>query len=358
MIRNHAKGSTLSEIPNGGPTPAARPGRRALFQRVLEVAISLVFLALAVRGIDLRALWAALKEAEYLWLLPFVAMTALLLLLKGWRWQLLFRPEYRLPFSSVFTALCAGYLANNVLPARAGELARLVLLVSEQPVSAARTLSTIVVERLLDVLTLLLVTVALLPFVRLPGWMTRSAQLLGLAALAASAAIVVLSFWKDRLLRWAKALLHHIRFLDRPGVYASLGHLIDGFVVLRSRRGVGLVGLSLLAWVGIVAETWAAAQALRLEIPVTAVALAVVVTSLGMLVPSSPGYVGIFHYLVTVALAPFGVPKDLALSFALVWHAANYLSLSAAGVITLWAHGTSFAQVRQRWRQRREAASG
>ena len=64
-----------------------------------------------------------------------------------------------------------------------------------------------------------------------------------------------------------------------------------------------------------------------------------------MLLPSTPGYIGVFHYLVTVALAPFGVPKEQALTFALVWHSVNYLTLSLSGVVALWLHGTSFGQV-------------
>lgn len=331
--------------------PAPAP-RRARLQRILEAAVSLIFLLLALRGIRLDELWQALKQANYLWLLPAVLITVALLYLKAWRWQLLFLPEHRLAFGSVFTALCSGYLASNVFPARAGELVRLVLLVSEQPVSASRTLSTIIVERLLDTLTLLVVMIVLLPFVSLPDWMTRSAQLLGIAALAISVFIVALSFWKERLLRWAHALLRHIRFLDRPGIYAALAHLIDGFATLRGRLGLALVGISLLGWVGVIGMAWSAAQAFHLQVPITAVSLAVVVTTLGMLVPSSPGYIGVFHYLVTVALAPFGVPKDLALSYALVWHGTNYLTLSLSGVIALWVHGTSLGQVLSKWRNR------
>ena len=94
---------------------------------------------------------------------------------------------------------------------------------------------------------------------------------------------------------------------------------------------------------------WSAAQAMHLQVPVTALGFAVVVTTLGMLLPSSPGYIGVFHYLVTVALAPFGVPKDVALGFALVWHGVNYLTLCASGVVALWVHGTSLSQV-LRWR--------
>ena len=119
-------------------TPRTSPSRfpRARFQRVLEVVVSLIFLALALRKISFRDLWAALTTANWLWLIPCVLITVGLLILKGWRWQLLFLPEHRLPYKPVFVALCAGYLASNVFPARAGELVRLVLLVSDQPVDA------------------------------------------------------------------------------------------------------------------------------------------------------------------------------------------------------------------------------
>ena len=314
--------------------------------------ISLAFLVLALRGIRLADLWAALREANYAWLIPGVLITVALLFLKGWRWQLLFVPEYRLRFWSVFTAMCAGYLASNVLPGRAGELVRLVLVSTEEKVSAARTLSTIVVERLLDILTLLVILLLLLPFVALPGDMTRSAQVLGVAALAGAAAMVVLSFWKERVLGWAHAMFRRVRFLDRPGTYAALGHLIDGFAALRGRLGLWLVGISFLGWVGVIGMAWSSARAVHLAAPVTAIVFAVVVTTLGMLLPSTPGYIGVFHYLVTVALAPFGVPKEQALTFALVWHGVNYLTLSLSGVVALWLHGTSFGQVLGRWRAR------
>ena len=126
--------STPSLEPQTGQTVASRK-RGPLIQRVVEVAISLGFLFLALRGIRLKELWLALQQVNYWWLIPCVLVTVALLFLKGWRWQLLFLPEYRLPYSPVFTSMCAGYLASNVLPGRAGELVRVVLLVSEEQVT-------------------------------------------------------------------------------------------------------------------------------------------------------------------------------------------------------------------------------
>ena len=343
----------------GEDLPVSRGGssRRALFQRVVEIAISLAFLALALQGINLKALGAALRQADYVWLLPAIAITLAILAVKGVRWQLLFLPEHHLPFAPVFTALSAGYLASNVLPARLGEVVRVLLLASEEPVGVARTVSTIVVERLLDILSLLIILVLLLPFVTLPPAMTRAAQSLGVLALVGSAVLLLLSFWKERVLRWTRTVLKHIRFLDRPAVYQALGHLIDGFATLRGRLGLVLIALSLLSWFGSVAVAWCVSQAFAMSVPVTAMAFTVVVVALGMVIPSSPGYIGVFHYLVTVALAPFGVPKDVALSFAFVWHGLNYIELSVVGLIALAVHGTSLGQVMQKWRERGKVAS-
>ena len=337
---------------NQNASSVAPPARRAPLQRAIEIAVSLVFLVLALRGVQFDALWGALRQANYIWLVPAILLTVNTLLIKAWRWQLMFRPEYRLPFGSVFTALSAGYLASNVLPARLGEIVSVVLLVSDEPVSVARTLSTLIVTRLLDLLSLLVILVGLLPFVSLPPDMLTAAQGLGVAALFGVVAIVLLSFWRDAALRLAQRVLRHIRPLDRPAVYASLGHLVDGFALLRRPLGLLLIAITFLAWVSIIVTSWACAQAFHLDVPLTALIFANIVTALGMLVPSSPGYIGVFHYLVTVALAPFGVPKEIALGYAIVWHGSNYLTLSISGMVALGIHGTSLGQVLERWRRR------
>lgn len=310
----------------------------------------MAFLALALRGVQFEALWDALRHAAYGWLGPAVLLTVVTLLIKAWRWQLMFRPEYRLPFGAVFTALSAGYLASNVLPARLGEVVSIVLLVSDEPVSVARTLSTLIVTRLLDLLSLLVILIGLLPFVQLPPDMLAAARGLGFLALLGVVAVLLLSFWRDAILRLAHRVLGPIRLLDRPAVYASLGHLVDGFTLLRRPLGLVLVAATFLAWTSIFLTAWACAQAFHLDVPLTAILFANIVVALGMLVPSSPGYIGVFHYLATVALAPFGVPKEIALGYAIVWHATNYLTLSVTGMIALGVHGTSLGQVLRRWR--------
>lgn len=347
--------STKEEsLPTAAP-PAPRRSR-ALLQRGLEIGISLVFMWLAVRQIDFGSLLLALRDANWVYIIPAIAGIVVMLLLKSWRWQIMFLPEYRVPFDAVLTAQSAGYLASNVLPGRAGEAVRFVLLASDQPVGPARVLSTMVVERLLDMLSLLAVLALLLPFLRsLPDWMMSSVRVLTVGAIAGTAAILVLSFWKARVLGWAHAILRHVRFLDRPGIYAAIEHLIDGFAALRGRRGPALILLSFAAWAVLVVQVWGIRMAVAPDVPVSAMVFALVVTSLGMIVPSTPGYIGVFEGLVVLALAPFGVGTTVAMGLALVWHAVNYVVLSLAGLIMLAVHGTSLGQVVQKWRARGSA---
>jgi hypothetical protein len=209
-----------------------------------------------------------------------------------------------------------------------------------------------VVERLLDVLSLLAVMMMVLPFVDLPPVMMRGAQLLGAMALIVAIGMVLLSFWKERIMGWAHRIFGKIQLLDRPAIYNALENVIDGFAALRGRLGLIQIGLSLLCWAFVVAMAWTAAQAVHLDVPLGAIVVVIVITSLGMLIPSSPGYIGVFEYLTTVALAPFGVPKATALTFAIVYHGVQYITLSLSGVIALWVHGTSLAKAVQRFRQR------
>ena len=323
-------------------------GHKMILRRALEIGISLACLYLALRTVHPRDLWQALRQANALGLAAFVVLMLIVLALKAWRWQLLFYPEYRVPFGPIASILCVSYMVSNVLPGRVGELARVVLLPAEQPVSAARTVSSIIVERLLDLLCVLLLLLCLLPFVRLPAGIARGAAAVGLLAVAAVVALVVLSLAKERLLAWARLILRHVRPLDRPQVYAGLAHLIDGFALLRGPLGLPIMALALLSWAGVVGLAWTIAWAFHLAVPLTAVMFAVALTSLSMVLPSTPGYIGVFQYAVTLALMPWHVAPDQVAAYALAWWGMNYLVLTATGMVAMWVHGISFAQVRGR----------
>jgi glycosyltransferase 2 family protein len=352
MTRNTKLGSApaaepreLFVVEDQGGTKGAGSTRRTLLRRGIEVGVSLLCLFLALRTVHPADLLAALQAASLFWILAFVAIMAGVLLLKAWRWQLLFHPEYNPPFGSMLSILCVSYMISNVLPGRAGELARVVLLPAEQPVSAARTVASIVVERLLDLLSVLFMLVCLLPFVNLPHDMRQAAQALGVLALVGAGAMMLLSFWKQRLLRWAHMIFGGVRMLNRPALFEALEHLVDGFALLRTPLGLAVIGLALLSWIGVDLLGWAAAQAFHIQVPFSAIVFAVILTTLSQLLPSTPGYVGVFQLAATMALVPLGIPPLQAATFAFGWWALTYVTLTASGLIAMWVHGISFSQL-------------
>ena len=315
------------------------------FRRTLEILVSSVLLTAALWNIDFSRLCLALAKANYFWLFPPAISVVALLLLKSWRWRLLYYPEFRVPFPSVLTALSAGFLVSNILPARLGEVTGLLLIVGEQPVGVARTASTILLEHLLDVSSLLLILLVLTLAADLPAFFPRPARLLEILAASGIAVMLFMSFTRDRILSWVNRLLKRVAFLDSQNIRDFVGRFLDGFTVMRSRVGLLIVAMSLFGYSLVVATAWSSARALSLEVPFVAIVVAVIVSTTGMIVPSSPGYVGVFHYLVIVSMSGSGVDKDKALAFALLWHTANYLTLSASGCIVLCMRGISLSNL-------------
>ena len=140
-----------------------RPTRRALLLW-LGIAVTVVFTYLAVRNAHLSEVRDALRESNMLWLLPALAVLAVAVWLRALRWWSLFTPATRPPLGAVTRALLVGYFFNNVLPLRAGEAARIVALNRAAGTSRAEIVATAVLERVYDVLALLLLLFALVPW--------------------------------------------------------------------------------------------------------------------------------------------------------------------------------------------------
>ena len=328
-----------------GARPAAADVRRPAFRRAAEIAISCGLLAAALWNVHFTRLWQALSKGNYYWLLPSAAAVFALLLLKTWRWRLLYYPAFRLPFAPLLTAMSAGFFVSNILPARLGEVTRVFLIAGEQQVGMGRSVSTILIEHLLDLATLLAILAVLALSGDLPAVVSKSARMIGILATAGVAVMMLLSLLRDRVLSAINFIFRYVRFLDRRGIRDFTAHLIDGFAVMHTRFALPIVALSLLGWSLVAATAWSAAQALKLDAPFIAVVVAVIATTLGMLVPSSPGYIGVFHYLAVISMTAFGIDKDKSMAFALIWHAVNYLTLSVSGFAVLCIRGISIGSI-------------
>jgi uncharacterized protein (TIRG00374 family) len=298
----------------------------------IGITISVLCLVLAFKDIQPGNIVEALSRANYIWLLPAFGLTLLGQLGRAARWGILFYPRRDLRLGRLFSILSIGYLISNILPARLGDFARAYLISDAEQIPVARSLSTIVVERAFDVLAVVVLLVALLPFVPLPDWIARSGFVLGVAFVALLLGLLGLSWQQDRSLRWLQRVLARLPMLDAGRWMKRAESLIDGFGLLRARRPLfEVTGWSLAIWLTAAITYFVLMHAFALPLPFAAAVLVLCALGLSAIVPSSPGYIGVFHAVTVLALSLFGIEKSLALSYAIVLHALNYVTLVGLG---------------------------
>jgi glycosyltransferase 2 family protein len=262
----------------------------------------------------------------------------------------LFSP-LRLRLGKIFNTLNIGYFLSNLFPARIGDLVRAYLIGDIEGVSKARALSTIIVERMSDglaVVLLLAVTALYVPNIPLEA--RQGAIGTAIVGVVAVLVLLLLSFQKARGLLLLRRLTAPFSFLQHPGIWGALESLIDGFAVLRSPRPLlGVAVWALFAWTVGGIMYWVVMQAMNspaMNLPITAAYLVMTVTSLVVVLPSSPGYIGVFHYFAVLTLTTvFGVDKNIALSYAVVMHAFTYIWLIMLGVFSLWHEGMTYQRL-------------
>lgn len=313
----------------------------------IGLGISAVCLYFAFQGIQLDKVVDALRGADYVWLLPAAVLFLLSYLARVFRWQLLFSPQ-KMRLGKIFSALNIGYFLSNLLPARVGDLVRAYLIGDIEGVSKARALSTVVVERMSDGLTVvLLLAITALYVPNVPLEARQGAVGVAATGISGIVFLLALSFRKEHGLQLLRRLTAPLAFLQRPWLWRALEALIDGFAVLRSPRPIlGVAAWSLCAWIVGGLMYWVVMLAMGLTLPVPAAFLVMTVTSLVVVVPSSPGYVGVFHYVAQLTLTSvFDVDKSIALSYALVIHAFTYLWLIVLGIFSIWQEGLTYRRL-------------
>ena len=229
-----------------------------------------------------------------------------------------------------------GYLYNSILPARAGEAARVVVLTQRSSTSPVEIVGTVVVERLYDVLAILLIFFAAEPWLPHVSWFGAAAvAAIVLAALIGTAAIV-LAIYGDRPVRLLlRPLRRHSRFsgerLERMA--AELTHGLSG---LRDWEVAFEAFLwTIAAWMLTALCAYFVSLAFHLHVPFACGILVAVAVGLGMIVPSPPAAVGVFEGAALIALKAYGVPYSSALPYALVLHLVNFVPFIVVGLLTL-----------------------
>jgi glycosyltransferase 2 family protein len=326
----------------------------------IGVVVSLVFLVIAFRGLDIASFWQAMQEANYWWLLPGIAVYFVMVWVRTWRWRSMLVHIKPIPTARLFPVVVIGYMGNNVYPLRAGEVLRSYVLRRNEGVPMSASLATVVLERLFDGLVMLLFVFVTLPFAPIPEifrWLVIGCSLLfGLALLA----FVILAARPERMGRLYALLVDRLLpAAVRPTVHGLFDKFIVGLQSLRSpREMLTILFTTVLIWLGETLKYWFVMHAFPFEVPFTVLMLMTAVVNLFTTIPSTPGYVGTFHAPGIETLRQFGVPQAVASAYTVVLHVALWLPITALGIFYMTRQSLSWRDIERaaELKQQREQA--
>jgi uncharacterized protein (TIRG00374 family) len=318
-------------------------------------AISLVILYLAFHRIDFRLLVASLEGANYLYIIPIVAIIFLTMALRSLRWGYLLRPIKKIGFLNLFEGMLIGFMANNVLPVRMGEFVRAYIIGRSERISKSASFGTVMVERLFDGFTVLGLLIVVLTFFHLPSGNIafKKGLLMGgyITIAIYGFALAVLFIIKTQTRWFLKTALFFTRpfssKLAKSGI-SSIKSFKEGLLSVDSPKTMVIAFLySLVIWAAFAYSIYLIGFAFGLKLSTSAAVTVLVAICLAMMIPSTPGYVGPYHASVAYALVLYNIPLEKALSLSLVFHATNYIPITLAGFLYLWRHHLSLKKIRE-----------
>jgi uncharacterized protein (TIRG00374 family) len=305
------------------------------------------FLWLASSSIKWSSVWEAFRSAQ-LWPWLPLAVSAYLTgqLVRGVRCRLLVSASSPLPLLAATNVVVVGYGVNNILPARMGELARAGMLAQRAGISYIQGLTITLLERTLDALVMVLFFTAATRLLAVPPWMRSMSTAAGVMFLVGSLVVVGVVISPLLLPAVATRISRPLRGGLRERALRVAYDVTQALASMRhSRRSGAIIALSLLVWVLESGMFLALMPAFRLA-PSPAVALlAMSLTNLGILAPSSPGFVGPFHFFCMEALASQGVDRSTALSYAVLVHATFFVPITVWAVIVMSSWGVGVTRL-------------
>ncbi|HSD82388.1 MAG TPA: lysylphosphatidylglycerol synthase transmembrane domain-containing protein [Anaerolineae bacterium] len=318
----------------------------------LGVLISIVFIWLALRGLRLDKFWDAVKQANYIWLLPGIAVYFVGVWVRAWRWHYLLGPIKRIPTKTMFPITTIGYMGNNIYPARAGEVLRAVILKRREGVSVSASLATIIVERIFDgVVMLAFVFVNLPELAKLTGASgfvgnIQQVAVIGTGVFLGALAVFLVAAMFPQIT--AKVGLRLIERLTPKRLHEKITGImhkfLDGLASLRSPFNVLMVFFtSVIIWLLETGKYWFVMHAFNFSVSFFALMLMNGIVNLATTIPSAPGYIGTFDAPGIAVLTAYGVEHSVAAGYTLVLHVALWLPITLLGAYYLAHEGIQWS---------------
>ncbi len=319
------------------------------------MAVSLLFLVLVLRKIDGRQLLDSLAGVHPGYLVAAILSTFASFWLRAVRWRYLLIHERPLALGSLYPAVIIGYMANNLFPARLGEFIRAWVLAERERLKVASVFASLVIDRLFDGFSVMVILVLVLLTLRLPPGMEQTTALLkgggATMVLVYALAIVFLLLLKRRpvatLSLMGRVLKPFPAILSEKAITLSGSFLHGLHLPKRPEHLLMLVVSSCCIWLTATLPIHLVLLGFGIHLPLSASFFIMVLLVFAVMVPAAPGYIGTYHLACYTGLAAFGIQPTQAAAIALVIHGIGFFPVILAGLYHLWAGGISLARVRQ-----------
>jgi uncharacterized protein (TIRG00374 family) len=310
---------------------------RGSWQLWIGIVFSVVFFVLALQGVDLKETIKALHSVNILILSAAACCFVISVAAKTIRWQLLLTGRRSPMFGRTFLILSIGLMVNAFLPARLGEFARAYLMGEAEVDSKVYVLGTIALEKVADILFLLISFLPLFFWIKIPEWLIVPARGTALVLIVLMLCLVFLIWQRDFILRLFEWTSHFFPISWQEWlIQQARSGLASLDIVRRPRLMMNLFGWSLIVWALSALTNGLVFEAMKITMPFWASLLLLVVLQAGTAVPSSPGRIGVFQYLVVLCLSLFTLDRNLALGYSIALYLVIYVPIAILGIWGLW----------------------
>lgn len=350
---------------------------------ILGIIISVVCTWLFARHIDWITLKYAFKEADYLFVIPTIFLIILIFVARTLRWKSLLSPIKRISFANLFSATCIGYMANHVLPARVGEIIRPLVIAKKENIKITPSLATIVLERIFDLLGLIVFTIVILMIIpaskekgqinvsniyssTVAGEMERVSQAkeietnntsflivlkkwIGIFAgigVATIAFLMALALYPEKVVKFMTRLFSLFPHKIRDKLEELLESFISGLQILGSKRHIiWIFFLTNVIWVLLAVTVYIFSFSFNMSLPFTGACLVTICIAFAVALPQAPGYIGVFHIATQKTLEIFGIEMASSQSFAITLWAISIIPITVVGIFFMWREGIAFKDI-------------
>ncbi len=307
-------------------------------QLTIGLLVSAIFIYWALPGLHLPTVVEALQSANYWWLLPGVTVYMIGLWVRTWRWQYTLRPVKLVPVVTLFPMVCIGYFGNNIFPFRAGELLRSYVLKRRTDIAISTSLATVIIERIMDGLVMLLFVFLALPFAPMPTAYRNAVISMTVLFLAAIAIFMWMASQPQRVERFYAIVVSAVlRGPVRERTDDFYHRFMLGLRSLSQPSDVIMIFFtSVLIWLLETVKYWFVMHAFDFSVSFIVLMLMNGLVNLATTLPAAPGYIGTFDTPGIKTLETFGVNASVAASYTFTLHAALWLPVTLLGGYYFW----------------------